>query len=473
MKRLVLACILVALALPAAAATQIIKATISVTNTAGTTNGQTITINADTRTWTNAVYIAGSQIATNATPTGAATNLFNQLANYPVANTSLAWSSPTGILLTSYPGVVLTVAVSDGWGTVDYATNDLTSAAVLRLPITVEVAAQQTNLASLMVAALEKSTQAVSTAAIALSNHVNISAAQTITGAKTFASISGTAGAITNAALLNPTSTNGVNYGNAFMSPGSGVGSEQYGISATATAGGAVALGAGAAASDTGAVAIGNDAAASGQNSVALGAGASTTSTNAIALGGTARAPGSSALGQNSFVDATHTNSSAIGYSATTTAADQVMLGSAEISVVVNQNLSVGGSITGVKFANTNDFRAGSDVAFGRYAVGSLANGNNAAVTVGTNVFVEVSGPTGAFSINGINGAPNRDGKLLILLNQTGQNMTIAHDSGVDPTAANRIYTMTGADRATTGNGAAMLIYSGAASRWILISFDP
>lgn len=137
-------------------------------------------------------------------------------------------------------------------------------------------------------------------------------------------------------------------------------------------------------------------------------------------------------------------------------------------------NLTItNGTFYACAFSNTNNFPAGADLAFGRFAVSSLANGNNASVPVGTNVFAEVSGPTAAFTINGISGSPNRDGKFLIILNQTGFNMTIAHDSGVDATAGNRIFSMTGADRTTTGNGSALLIYSGAASRWILLSFDP
>ncbi len=34
-------------------------------------------------------------------------------------------------------------------------------------------------------------------------------------------------------------------------------------------------------------------------------------------------------------------------------------------------------------------------------------------------------------------------------------------------------HTSSGADRTTTGNGTATLIYSGSASRWLLINFDP
>jgi hypothetical protein len=63
--------------------------------------------------------------------------------------------------------------------------------------------------------------------------------------------------------------------------------------------------------------------------------------------------------------------------------------------------------------------------------------------------------------------------KLVKILNRTGFAMTIAHDSGVDPTAANRIYSNTDADQATTGNGAVELIYSASASRWMVMSFAP
>lgn len=126
-----------------------------------------------------------------------------------------------------------------------------------------------------------------------------------------------------------------------------------------------------------------------------------------------------------------------------------------------------GGSL---RTTGTNSF---SDLALRRYAITSLVNGDNADVPVGTNTFVQVSGPSGAFTVHGLDGLPNRNGHLVILLNKTGQNMTLAHNSGIEPTAANRIITMTGADRATTGNGAAIFIYSASETAWQLISFDP
>lgn len=104
---------------------------------------------------------------------------------------------------------------------------------------------------------------------------------------------------------------------------------------------------------------------------------------------------------------------------------------------------------------------------FSRVNHTALANGNNAGVNFGSATYVKVkAGPTAAFAICGIVGGSN--GRELLIHNSTSQNMTISHDSGVDPTAANRIYTYTGSDVATTGNGFASLIYDSEDSRWIL-----
>jgi trimeric autotransporter adhesin len=471
--------VLLALLAPAAArsAGSITTATITVTNSAGTTNGQTITVNADVRTWTNSVTLPISQIATNATIGGAATNLFNAVADAPFANLSLAMSGTNGITLQSAPNGVITVTLSPGWGSAVLTTNVLGSGIVMRMANTIESAGQQTNLASLMALSLEKSTNALSATDTLLSNYESLSQAQTVTGAKTFASFSGTAGSITNAALLNPTLTNGINYGTAFASPGpTGNGSQQFG-GASATNDFATAVGILADAWGTDSSAFGFGAHASGANATAIGVSAQATGDHSTAVGksAAAAAPGSTALGQSATVNAFHTNSTAIGYNATTTGTNQLMLGSAGISTVVNNVLTVGGgatfgaAVTNLALSGQTSLPAGTDVSFGRFPLTTLANGNNAGIIVGTNVFVELSGPSGVFTINGIAGGS--DGKFLILLNRTGQNLTIAHDSGVDATPANRIYCLTGADKTVTGNSAALLIYNGNVSRWILLNF--
>lgn len=99
----------------------------------------------------------------------------------------------------------------------------------------------------------------------------------------------------------------------------------------------------------------------------------------------------------------------------------------------------------------------------------ALANGNNAGVDFGGMTYVKLkAGPSAAFAICGIAGGT--DGRMLIIDNSIAQNMTIANDSGVEPTAANRIYTRTGSDVATTGQGVVTLIYDSEDSRWILVS---
>jgi hypothetical protein len=454
----------------------IINALITVTNSAGTTNGQTIVVNGNTRTWTNNVVVPSSQILTNSTANGAATNLFSQFSQNPFLGVSMLYANTNAITLQAAPNVNLTVTLSAGWGTVVYTTNTLATTYALRLPVTAETANPRTNIVSMLALAIDdsSSTNVVHENAPMMQQFLGKTNVQTVTGAKTFSSISGTVGGFTNGAWLNPKTTNLVNYGNALSSPSAYSGAEQFGDGAQAIADQTLALGNGSTAVYANGIAVGWNALSQGNGCIAIGSGVSVYGVNSIGIGGTATKDGSIAIGSGS--SSTYTNSAAIGYNSASTAANQVMLGSATVSTVVNSSLSVGagatitGGITNLIARGTNTIPAGGDIAFGRYALSSLATGNNAAIPVGTNVFVEVSGPGAAFTINGIAGG--RDGKLLIILNQTGFNMTIAHDSGVDATAANRIYTMTGADRATTGNGAAMLIYSGAASRWILFSLD-
>ena len=480
------------------ASSTLVTATITVTN-APTTNGQTLTVNGDTRTWTNNLTIPASQILTNATIGGSATNMFTALADAPIGSPalSLLYSSTNGVSLSGAVNQNITVTLSAGWGQVVYTTNTLTSAIAIRVPHTVEAAPMQTNLMSLLLTGLSQAnTNSFYESDAAVSHLVGLTNNQTISGVKQLTNVAdlyqgvvsnspdigGIVQALTNGLWWFGTApflvtTNGTNFGNAFTSKGSGAGSEQFGLGASASGNLSTAVGRLSTASNPGDVALGYASGASGGNSTALGAASSATVSNATAVGTVATATGTNSTALGRGATATGNNSTAVGYAATTTADNQVMLGSSGVSTVVNNYLSVlGGAtiangVTNLLHTGTNNFPAGSDLSFGRYALSTLANGNNAAVPVGTNVFIEVSGPTSAFTINGINASPNRDGKFIILLNQTGQNMTIANQSGTDPTAANRIVCLTGADKTVTGNSSAMLIYSGSASRWILLNF--
>lgn len=155
--------------LQAASPTAYVTATVSVTNAAGTTNGQTITVNSDVRTWTNSVFIASSQILTNGTPASATVNLLNQIAQFPFSHIGLSQTWPTNIVLQGQTNMDVIVTLSAGWGTVTFQTNTLGSAVAVRIPFTVESLAQQTNIASGLAAAINspKNTNVIAHATLA------------------------------------------------------------------------------------------------------------------------------------------------------------------------------------------------------------------------------------------------------------------------------------------------------------------
>lgn len=458
-----------------AEAANIVTATVTVTNVANTTNG-TITVNGNLRTWKATVVTPASEIATAASIGASATNLFNQISAFPYTSISLTRSGTDGVKLTTAPGIDITVTLSAGWGSVAYSTQALVSMYVFRVPYTGEAGPIQTNNVSGLVVALNANvtTNIFNENAVAFKDSiVGITNAQTITGVKLVhsvasrwagivsnsPSITGTVGILSNGLgwsniFEGPISTNSVHYG--ISAPGSGTDSQAFGSGAIAGDDSALAVGFLAEAAGPSSTAVGRQAQAVGDSASAFGLQSSAQNDNSTAIGTTAAASadGATALGQ--ATDAGHASATALGKGATTTAANQIMLGTATEYV---------------HFPGNAHFDGNTDVTWLRYPITSLANGVNSAVPVGTNTFCEVSGPSSAFSIDGI--ANGRDGKYLIILNRTGQNMTINHESGSEGTAANRIQTMTAGARATTGNGAAIFIYDASAARWICLHVDP
>lgn len=101
-----------------------------------------------------------------------------------------------------------------------------------------------------------------------------------------------------------------------------------------------------------------------------------------------------------------------------------------------------------------------------RAATLTLGNGNNNNVAISDSSFLLISGPTGAFTLTGMTGG--YDGRIVTLINTTGQNMTITNDA--TSTAANRFLTSTGLSLVTVGTGSFVAIYDATASRWRIIS---
>ncbi len=458
-----------------------IRLTITVTNPPVTSN--TLTVNSSTRTWTNA--ISATTIATNLVSVNlAATNLFNQIAFAPYTGAILPrWLNTNQIELRGPIGGALAASSAGTWATLTLNTQAAAATFTALWPIeNMDGATNRTNQASAFVYGLSQfSTQAFATNSTAVSNllHKGAGTKQVVLTETEFRTLLTAAFAsLTNASFYNSTNrgyvvalTNGYWTNGVFDSPyltnlfapgsgansvdisgtASGASSTAVGYASIASGGAAVALGTLAEASSVDATALGTDATASGGGSLAIGAASGAAGSNSIAIG-----VSSAAADQNSV---------AIGGFAATTTTNQIILGSADHAVTAP------GRFTSSVF--TNNTHRGTNVFNGRVdftsrANTSLANGNNAAVVLGTNVFLRLSGPSAAYVINGF--AAEQDGSWHIIeADNPTSSLTIAHQSGTDPTAANRIVTGTGADVVLTNNPAMFeAIYNASAARWRL-----
>lgn len=294
-----------------------------------------------------------------------------------------------------------------------------------------------------------------------------------------------TNGIYTNATLIGSKATNFVNYGT-FSSRYSASAGEAYGNGAVASGINSLAVGPSAEASATETVAIGNGAQATNSSATAVGdgavAGGGAGGGNASAFGYTATATGNAsgnfgasgnvagdysyAFGYDNTV--THSNTTVIGNQITSSGDNLVQIGSGSQSITLAGPV-VGSTVTNTTFRGTNVFNGRIDLTSG--ARTSLANGYNSGTVLGTNVYIRLSGASGAATNAGF--AAGVDGTLYIVqVDNPGLSYTLLHDSGLEATAANRIYTGTGALVNSTNNPVMMqLLYDGTASRYRLLTF--
>ena len=104
-----------------------ITATVTITNTAGTTNGQTFIVNGNTRTFTNAVFNPLTEVLTNSTHLGSKTNLFTAIASVPFNSVTLLNLGTNQFSLIGAAGLSMTVTPSAGYATVSYSTQLVSS----------------------------------------------------------------------------------------------------------------------------------------------------------------------------------------------------------------------------------------------------------------------------------------------------------------------------------------------------------
>ena len=135
------------LAVPVQSAT-VVTGTLTITNAANinATNAYTITVNGSARTWTNAVYSASTQILASTNNATAVQAALVHFAAYPVSGLQLLSDGATYL---SWRGSAVTVDLSTNtWSAVSYSTNTTAEAMAVRIPYTIESAANQTNIAN-------------------------------------------------------------------------------------------------------------------------------------------------------------------------------------------------------------------------------------------------------------------------------------------------------------------------------------
>ena len=406
----------------------IITATIVVTNAPATND--IITVNAVSKMWTNQpVNVPTTEIGITNSIGGNATNLYAHAAAFPWSSLQLTRSGTNGIALTTLLNGALTVTLSGTWGEVTYATSTVTALTVIRVPFPgIPGAGNRTNQAGLLVAGIGAySPTPFPVASAAMSLFTDLSTYQALTGVKLFSG--GLQMSNTLSRIIGPTELRAET--NAWV---------------RFVEGGLFEI-----------------------------------STNAIARFR------DGALVQGTVAGVTFTNwnfnyvpdaDTVVRRNDLTNMVGDLILNPLPLTSAIITNLTTyGGTNTdmvltnstfkGSSFAETNTFLG--DVSFQQSIVTSLANGNNSGLDFGVHAYVKLkAGPSAAFTICGIQAA-GRDGRTLIIENATGQPWTIAHQSGTDATAANRIVTPMSLDVVLPLGTTICLIYDIDISRWKLV----
>jgi hypothetical protein len=408
MKRILTILLFATLAFTEAFAASRITLTVTLTN--NPTGHNTFVFNGNTRTWTNAVTGSPSTLVSLGANIGAsATNLFRHMATYPYSGpVNLNFSSSNVITVQGAIDQAVAASIAGTWASLSYSTQTITAMYGVRVPATGEPT-QST--ATNIMSLLSTNMGQFSTNPFAPATTLVQNLVQT-TGAQDVDGVKNLlAPLFISAGIVLTNDGAGDERAIIWHQPSAGTDAKNFKIYSE-EAGLVLAF-------------LDDSLSSVGNVMVATRSGAAV---DLITFGGPINA--------SELRDCVATNSS-----------------------LINSALGMTNTVTG----NWRWSRANHT---------ALANGNNAGVDFGTNIFVKIkAGPSAAFAICGIVGGA--DGRELKIYNSVAQNMTIANDSGVEPTAANRIYTLTGSDIATTGVGYVHLIYDSEDSRWIVQNYQP
>jgi len=462
----------------AIATTNLITAKITVIT--AISNGFAITVNSSTRTVTNNVTAAATQILTNHTITGATSNLNSHIAAAAFAGVKMSgYTNGSNVLyLRGVLGGALGVTILSNWATVVYSTQVFSSGMIdVRVPYQAEAASVQTNIVNGIVGILNDPNvnDKINTNAPAFSNFIDTSGRPQRLENDVIVNATLEGGTSTNQVITNAVRVNA----GTISTPVGAIGdltSLSLSNSANALFGGVSYFGAEVFFNDTiemqnlGLIArLGNIIQLSGGYSLLGRVHAQAGISNSLFyygvgpftnLGYAYLMSGFYAASPSEFGDNVFFNGADITHSAGNTAS----FGRTTLA-----NLTVHG---GILIAGSNTWSG--DIAFVPKSNAGLANGANSGVILGSNVLVQLSGPTAAYTIAGF-GAERSGSFHIVQMDNPVSSVSILENSGTEAVAANRIL-MGGVSTAGTAlvltNNPAWIqtVYDSTASRHRVIS---
>jgi|GEM_PF-4096913 len=492
-----------ALCLPAQAAEYI---TASVTFTNAPATGETVTRNGATALWTNGPASSTIWIQTNG-PGGSATNLWRFLgANNAALYTRM--TSPTNVTIS---GSGLTFS-ADAYAVVTLTTNVQTNNTVVTVPLSNQAATNATNIASLLLNGInDHASNSFGTNITALANYLSLGPQVQRASNKVFEASHITGSIVSNSTLANIPSANVGTLIATSLTARAGSLTNFFGtnwqslevtnldvqsrakltnviihtltatnFSAPGTAPGSTLIGSVNDSTNATAVGIGQEVTSSTAATVYGTGGSINESPGFVGVGASLiGAQATNAIGIGKDVEITHDNAIVIGPGGASGGSFTTAIGfqsDPSTNYVFGNSTWEDGFIFDTTVSNATVrgvSTVNARVDFTPRANSGLADGNNSGIVLGTNVYVRLSGPSGAYTNAGF--AAEVDGSFHILqFDNPVNNLTILDNSGLDATAGNRIRTGTGGNLNFTNNPVTLrVIYDGNASRWRLLDGAP
>jgi len=428
-------------------------------------NNDTLVINGVTRTWKTSVTNPATEIAIAGSAALSKTKLFLQIAANPYTGPLILQSvDADSIKLTAQVDGALTYSqTGTTWATFTLSTLTVVSAYNVRMPITVEPASTRIVIANDLVTAMASATGTFGTSDAHMANFASLTGTQTVSNKSlqtgNINSITIRNGSTDNNTTIETSAYQGIHFNDWQVNRQFTIRPNNNGFPSIFSTYAGATVNTSVATSDGN---LTNNADAllnvkSADNRY-LRLTASNTATGDLTVSGDVEFQGETLItnGQGgTLTDVTIALATSIGGT----------IGALSGGTIASSTLTAPTMTGNVTIGSTGQLR------HGRLDDTAVTSGNATLNPVNA-TFIRLTGLTGAASIVGITGGA--DGRVLYVYNNhASNNLTIKHDSSLETTAANRIYTNTEADVAGSGGvNMGIFIYDSSASRWIMLSWE-